>query len=223
LSKRIFVTATNTNIGKTYTSLLLIAALSRIGLRVGVYKPIETGVISIAPDGNALFETALLHNPELKSLSIADIVTLQLPLPAAPYVANEGKAIDLSIFDKALAKIEAVCDIVIIEGAGGLMVPIDETIMMIDLPRYFNATTLLVSHCNLGCINDTLLSIKALEDANLPFVWALNCRTDDLTFDTTSLPYFNHRFKEIYRVDNDIDAIAKVLLDTISLLNEEYV
>jgi dethiobiotin synthetase len=93
--------------------------------------------------------------------------------------------------------------------------------MMIDLPRYFNATTLLVTHCSLGCINDTLLSIKALEDANLPFVWTLNCRTDDLTFDTTSLPYFNHRFKKIYRVDSDIDTIAKALLDTISLQNEE--
>jgi dethiobiotin synthetase len=221
LSKRIFVTATNTNIGKTYTSQLLIAALSRMGLRVGVYKPIETGVITIAPDGNALLETALLHNSELMSLTINDIVTLQLPLPAAPFIANKGKAINLSIFDNALAKIEALCDIVIIEGAGGLMVPIDEKNMMIDLPRYFNATTLLVSHCNLGCINDTLLSIKALEDADLSFVWGLNCRTDNTDFEMTSLPYFTHRYKTIYQINRDIDTIAKALLDTISLQNEE--
>ena len=222
MSKRIFVTATNTNIGKTYTSQLLIGALTRMGLRVGVYKPIETGVITIAPDGNALFQTALIHNQEHKPLSLNDIVTLQLSLPAAPYVANEGKAVNLGIFDKALAKIEALCDIVIIEGAGGLMVPVDEKIMMIDLPRYFNATTLLVTHCALGCINDTLLSIKALKDAELPFVWALNCRAEDLSFDSTSLPYFNYRFEKTYRVDNDIDAIAKALLDTISLPNEEH-
>ncbi len=222
MSKRIFVTATNTNIGKTYTSQLLIAALSRMGLRVGVYKPIETGVITIAPDGNSLFETALLHNPVLKALSLNDIVTLQLPLPAAPFVSNRGKSIDLAIFDNALAKIEALCDVVIIEGAGGLMVPIDENIMMLDLPRYFNATTLLVSHCSLGCINDTLLSIKALEDAELPFVWALNCRLEDLSFDSTSLPYFNYRFKKIYRVNDDIDTIAKALLDTISQPTKEH-
>ncbi len=216
MSKRIFITATNTNIGKTYTSKLLIEAFSRLGLRVGVFKPIETGVVTIAPDGNALFETALIHNPALKSLSLNDIVTLQLPLPAAPFVANKGQSIDLTLFDNALAKIEALCDVVIIEGAGGLMVPIDSEIMMIDLARYFNATTLLVTHCNLGCINDTLLSIKALGEAKLPFVVGFNCRVEDHSFETTSLPYLNHRFGSIYRIDNDIDTIAKALLDTIS-------
>lgn len=217
MTKRIFITATNTNIGKTYTSQLLIKALSHLGLRVGVYKPIETGVTSIPSDGNLLYQSALIYNPSLASLSINDIVTLQYPLPAAPFVANGGKAIDFSLFEKALEKIEALCDIVIIEGAGGLMVPIDEESMMIDLPRFFNATTLLISHCRLGCINDTLLSIKALQDADLPFVWGLNCQSDDSSFEVTSLPYFQHRFDPFYRIDKDIDAIAQALLDTITL------
>lgn len=216
MSKRIFVTATNTNIGKTHTSLLLIEAFTRLGLRVGVYKPIETGVTDIPSDGNALFQAARTHNQALNSLSIEDIVTLQFSLPAAPFVANKGRKIDLSLFDKALDKIETLCDVVIIEGAGGLMVPVDEETMMIDLARYFNAVTLLVTHCNLGCINDTLLSIQALEKAKLPFIWALNCRLDDTDFTTTSLPYFNHQFKKIFRIDQDIDTIAKALLDTIS-------
>ncbi len=216
MTKRIFITATNTNIGKTYTTKLLIEAFSRRGLRVGVYKPIETGVTTIPSDGMDLFETACLHNPALQSLNVSDIVTLQLSLPAAPFVANEGKAIDLRIFDKALAKIETLCDIVIIEGAGGLMVPIDAETMMIDLPRHFNALTLLVTHCNLGCINDTLLSKKALEDAALPYLFGFNCRSEERDFETTSLPYLNYRFKTIYRIDNDIDAVAKALLDTIS-------
>lgn len=216
MSKRIFVTATNTNIGKTHTSKLLIEAFTRLGLRVGVYKPIETGVTDIPSDGNALFQAARTHNQALNSLSIEDIVTLQFSLPAAPFVANKGRKIDLSLFDKALDKIETLCDVVIIEGAGGLMVPVDEETMMIDLARYFNAVTLLVTHCNLGCINDTLLSIQALEKAKLPFIWALNCRLDDTDFTTTSLPYFNHQFKKIFRIDQDIDTIAKALLDTIS-------
>lgn len=215
------MSATNTNIGKTYTSKLLIEAFSRLGYRVGVYKPIETGVASLPYDGDELYQCALSFNPDLATLSLNDIVTLQLPLPAAPFVANEGKAIDLGSFDTALAKIETVCDIVIIEGAGGLMVPIDEHTMMIDLPRYFNAVTFLVTHCNLGCINDTLLSLKALEDARLPHLWGLNCRSSDEGFETTSLPYLNHRFGSLYRLDKDIDAIAKALLDTISLHNEE--
>ncbi|MDD2266558.1 dethiobiotin synthase [Sulfuricurvum sp.] len=216
MSKRIFVTATNTNIGKTFTSQLLIGAFSRMGLRVGVYKPIETGVTTLPADGEALFQTALSFNPELASLSIDDIVTLQFPLPAAPFVANKGEKIDLSRFDTALAKIEALCDIIIIEGAGGLMVPIDDENMMIDLPRHFNAATFLVTHCNLGCINDTLLSINALENAALPYVWGLNCRSEDTSFETVSLPYFSHRFNPLFLIEKDIDAIAKALLDTIS-------
>lgn len=215
MAKRIFVTATNTNIGKTYTSKLLIQALTKMGFKVGVYKPIETGVETIPMDGNELFSSALLYNPSFASLTLDDIVTLRFSLPSAPYVANRGNTIDVSVFDKALEKIESCCDIVIIEGAGGLMVPIDEKIMMIDLPRYFNAATLLVTHCHLGCINDTLLSIKALEDASLPFIWALNCRADNTDFETTSLPYLNRRFDKLYRIDSDIDTLAQALLDTI--------
>jgi dethiobiotin synthetase len=216
LAKRIFITATNTDIGKTYTTTLLIQALSQRGFKVGVYKPIETGVVTIPPDGNALFQHALHYHPSLASLSLEDIVPLRFPLPAAPFVASGGKPIDLGMFDGPLYKIEALCDIVLIEGAGGLMVPIDAHHMIIDLPRYFGATTLLVTHCALGCINDTLLSIKALEDASLPFVWGLNCRSDDTSFEAVSLPYFRHRFEHIYRIDRDIDPLAQALLDTIS-------
>ncbi|MCI4407359.1 MAG: dethiobiotin synthase [Sulfuricurvum sp.] len=216
MSKRIFVTATNTNVGKTYTSKQLIKALFALGLRVGVFKPIETGVENFPLDGKELFDTACRYNPALHSLSINDIVPLQFPLPAAPFVANQGESVDLSVFDAPLAKIEALCDVVIIEGAGGLFVPIDKQTMMIDFPRYFNAVTLLVTHCNLGCINDTLLSAKALSDNDYRFILGFNCRADDETFEKTSLPYLNHRFGSIYRIDHDIDVIAKALLDTIS-------
>lgn len=216
MAKRIFVTATNTDIGKTYTTALLIEAFSKMGYRVGVYKPIETGVVSVPADGQKLFESAQLHNPALCALTLSDIVTLTFPLPAAPFVASGGIPIDFALFGTALAKIEEYCDLVIIEGAGGLMVPIDDERIMIDIPRYFGATTLLVTHCRLGCINDTLLSLDALNAKGLPHRWALNCRTEDVDFDQTSLPYFQHRFEPLYRIDRDIDTLARALLDTIS-------
>jgi len=216
LAKRIFVTATNTDIGKTYTSILLMHALTRLGLRVGVYKPIETGVEEIPVDGNLLFETACSLNPSLSSLSIKDIVPLTFTLPAAPFVANNGNKINLSIFDAPLEKIETLCDIVIIEGAGGLMVQIDDEHKMIDLAQYFKAVTFLVTHCRLGCINDTLLSLEALNHKKIPHLWGLNCKTGDTGFTQISLPYFIHRFKSLYFIDCDIDAIARALLDTIT-------
>jgi dethiobiotin synthetase len=219
LPKRIFITATNTDIGKTYATLLLIEQLSKMGLRVGVYKPIETGVNGLPADGTLLLKTAQHYNAALKNFRINDIVTLSLPLPAAPYIANKAKKIDLSLFDNALAKIEKECDIVLIEGAGGMLTPIDNTLMMIDLAHHFNATTLLITHCNLGCINDTLLNLALLEQRNLKHLWAFNCRDQESTFMKTSAPYFNDHFDSLYFLHHNIKALALALLDKIASTN----
>lgn len=187
-------------------------AFTKMGLRVAVYKPIETGVNGLPADGSLLLKHAQGLNPQLKALRINDIVSLSCSLPAAPYVANKGKKIDLNLFDRALEKIESLCDIVLIEGAGGLMVPLDEELMMIDLARHFKATTLLVTHCKLGCINDTLLSINALEQESLSYLWAFNCRSGDESFTQTSLPYFKTRFDSLYLIGRDNTALAQALL-----------
>lgn len=223
MSKRIFITATNTNVGKTYTTMKLMEALTKMGLRVGVYKPIETGVNGLPADGILLLKHAQMLNPQLKVLRVNDIVSLSLSLPAAPYVANKAKKIDLTHFDRALEKIEALCDIVLIEGAGGLMVPLDEDLMMIDLPRHFNAFTLLVTHCHLGCINDTLLSLNALDSASLPHLWTLNCRAGDESFTQVSLPYLKNKFDPLYVIGHDNTALAQALLDKINQENSQGV
>lgn len=215
MAKRIFITATNTDIGKTYTTTLLVEAFSKMGYRVGVYKPIETGVNGLPQDGMNLLKAAQRHNPQFASFRVQDVVTFSYPLPAAPYIASKALPMDWKPFENAIEKLEKACDILLIEGAGGLYVPIDQTKMMIDVPRHFNAVTLLVSHCALGCINDTLLSQKALEDAKLPFVWGLNCKKGDESFVQISYPYFKYRFENIFFIEKDIDAIAQSLLDTI--------
>ena len=94
-----------------------------------------------------------------------------------------------------MEKIEKLCDIVIIEGAGGLMVPLDKNLMMHDLATHFKATALLVTHCCLGCINDTLLSLEMLKQLKIPYLWTFNCRQNDESFKQTSLPYFKDNFE----------------------------
>ncbi len=221
MSKRIFITATNTNVGKTYTTVKLMEAYTKMGFRVGVYKPIETGVNGLPADGSLLLKRAQSLNPEFQLLRIQDIVSLSLPLPAAPYVANKGKKIDLAQFDRALEKIESLCDIVLIEGAGGPMVPIDDELMMLDLAHHFKATTLLVTHCKLGCINDTLLSLSALENGHISPLWALNCRAEDETFTQVSLPYFKKKFDSLFLIGHDNTALAQALLDKINQENSQ--
>lgn len=212
MAKRIFISATNTDIGKTFTTLKLIEAFNRKGVRVGALKPIETGISDLPPDGTLLLEALQKYNPETASFTIDDVVPIQMRQPAAPFVASGGKPIDLQRIDTALAKIEAVCDVCLIEGAGGLLVPIDREHDIIDLIGYVNAKALLVSHCHLGCINDLRLGLEALERRGIAAEWVLNCREDDHGFAETSQPYFDTMFEKWYRLERDIDALCDALL-----------
>lgn len=211
MTKRIFVTATNTNIGKTYTTKLLLKEFASRGQRVGVIKPIETGVINYPADGEELLECVKELNPKLWSLEVEDIVPITYALPAAPYVASGNTPLDIGKILLKIEELENSCDIVIIEGAGGLYVPIDEEYMMIDLISKLDAVALLVTHCSLGCINDTLLSKKALEEKKILHVTAFNCKEDEVNFSQISEPYFLKIGFEVLKVDNDIEKICDVL------------
>jgi len=212
VAKRIFITATNTDIGKTYVTTHLLKHYASLGFKVAAIKPIETGVEENPLDGTTLLTLMQSLNPATSSLAITDIVPIQYALPAAPYCANNAEPVDLSAVDSAIEKIEPLCDILIIEGAGGLYVPIDKKTMMIDLIQRFRAKALLVSHCRLGCINDTLLSVKAMQQQGLDFVWTLNCRSDDRSFHQVSEPYFKDNFPGFTLFDRDLAKIAEALL-----------
>ncbi len=212
MKKRIFVTATNTDIGKTYTSKLLLREFASRGVRVGVIKPIETGVVdNNAPDGWELLQTIKTLNKEFEGVSLEDIVPIRYELPAAPFVASKNTPLDLKKIDKAIEKLENFCDVLIIEGAGGLYVPIDEKYMIIDLIEHFNASALLVTHCALGCINDTLLSSNVLKDRNISHLVAFNCRNNSESFSVVSEPYFIKSGQKVLKVDENIDTICDVL------------
>jgi len=212
MKKRIFITATNTDIGKTYTTKLLLKEYASFGIRVGVMKPIETGVVDgKAPDGDELLALIKELNPEFKDITLQDIVPITYSLPAAPFVASDNTPLDFKKLDMAIEKLEKLCDVLIIEGAGGLYVPIDGNTMVIDLIKYFKASTLLVTHCSLGCINDTLLSSKALLDKKIPHAIAFNCRANDESFVNVSAPYFSKIGFEVLKVDENIDTICDVM------------
>ena len=212
MAKKIFITATNTNIGKTYTTLKMLHYYASQGLRVGAIKPVETGVVpGIYPDGDLILSTLKELNPECLDLQIEDVVPISYELPAAPYIASNGAMFDFDTLTTAIEKMQERCDVLLIEGAGGLMVPLDYSFMMIDLINFLNAPTLLVSHCALGCINDTLLSLQALEQKNINSVLAFNCRQNDESFVKVSEPYFIKKQQKVLKVDRDIDTICDVL------------
>lgn len=208
MKKRIFITATNTNVGKTYATSLLLKELASRGLKVGVYKPIETGVQDEPDDGRKLFDLALSLNPELNVLGLDTIVPYQFKLPAAPMVAKGKTKIDLAYLSQKLLLIEELCDVVLIEGAGGLMVPVEEDLFMVDFISYFKASVLLISPSKLGSINDTLLSQYLLESKKIAYTWAINIYEDKDTFLQVTAPFYKDGFLSL---QNDIKEIANKL------------
>jgi len=199
----IFITATNTNIGKTYTTLQLIKALSKLGYKVGVFKPIETGVDKYPIDGKALFEEVIKYNQDFKSFNLKDIVPIQFKLPAAPIVAGD---VDFHKIDYTYNKLKQKCDILLIEGAGGIKVPVTKQFYMFDFIRYFNAKSLLIVQSKLGCINDLELNLEFFT----PNVWAINLFDD--SFYEISYPYLKEKYKDVLIIQKDLDKIAKKLL-----------
>lgn len=208
MKKRIFITATNTNVGKTYTTSLLLRELADSGLKVGVFKPIETGVEEEPLDGKKLFDIALSLNPGLSVLDLNTVVPYQFALPAAPMVAKGDVKIDLNYLSKKLSLIEELCDVVLIEGAGGLMVPVEEDLFMVDFISYFKASVLLVSPSKLGSINDTLLSQYLLESKKIAYTWAINIYEDEDTFEAVTAPFYKDGFLSL---QDDIKEIVNKL------------
>lgn len=208
MSKRIFITATNTDIGKTYATSLLLEEFASQGYRVGAFKPIETGVEKEPLDGKKLFDLAKRLNPALSCLTLDTIVPYQFSLPAAPYVAKGAQKIDINILEEKLQEIEEHCDIVLIEGAGGLMVPVEEDLFMVDFISIFKTSTLLVCPSRLGSINDTLLSRHLLESKNIPYTWAINIYEDKDSFESVTAPFYHKNFLSL---QDDIKEITNKL------------
>jgi len=206
---KIFVTATNTNIGKTYTTVALMKEAAKQGLSPAAFKPIETGVLNGKPaDGTILLKTMHQLNPSTHELTINDIVPLQFKLPAAPYVAKGDKTISFDLIKEKVQKIEKLCDILFIEGAGGLLVPIEDDLFMIDLPAIFKVDkTLLISPSRLGSINDTLLSMEALKRREINFDLAINLYEDRESFEEVTLPYYKKAGVSYYLLPRDLSKL----------------
>ncbi|WP_044417542.1 dethiobiotin synthase [Halarcobacter anaerophilus] len=193
---RIFISGTNTDVGKTYASEQILKHYAKKGLKVGYFKPCETGVIDKPLDGSKMFELVKKLNPEFK-VTINDVVPYQFKLPAAPYVAKKEHNIDFEFLKDKIKYLETMCDLLVIEGAGGLMVPVLEDLFMIDLIKIFEAKAVLIAPSKLGCINDILLSIEALKNRKIDFEWYINLYQDKDSFDEVSKPFLEKHFKTL--------------------------
>jgi dethiobiotin synthetase len=161
----VFVSGTDTGVGKTRVGCALVHALRARGIQVGVMKPVETGVGEAGP-----LDALALARAANRADTLADISPLRFALPAAPSVAAEaeGRTIDIGQLVNDFRSLEQGCEWMMVEGAGGLRVPIAPGCDMIDLAKRIALPILLVARASLGTINHTLLSLDAIEERGLP-------------------------------------------------------
>jgi len=158
-----FISGIDTNIGKSYATGFLAAEWAKAGKKVITQKMIQTGNKDIAED--IVFHRKMMgieFLPEDKEkLTMPEIFTY----PASPHLAAkiDNRAIDFDKIEKATKILREKYEIVLIEGAGGLMVPLTEDLLIIDYIAQKNFPVILVTSGRLGSINHTLLSFEAIE------------------------------------------------------------
>jgi dethiobiotin synthetase len=218
---RLGVTGTDTGIGKTVVSCALAARARQLGLRVSAMKPIESGVVErpvsdsgLASDADRLRAACGSTRP----LSVVRPYVLAEPLAPMIAAARANVRIDVRVLDAALTQVELDADVVLVEGAGGLLVPIDLRMSYLDLFARWHLPVLLVAGNKLGVLNHVVLTVRAAEAGGVPVrAIVLTALSDgDATvaeatnFDAlvTLLPHHTIlRFPWVDRPD-DLDALA---------------
>ena len=156
----LFITGTDTEVGKTYVSALIAAALHRAGHRVGVYKPAASGCRPqagglVSDDAVALWEAA--GRPG----TLDEVCPQRFAAPLAPHLAAlaEGRRLDPKLLRSGLDAWLRQSDVVLVEGAGGLMSPLGEEDYVADLALEFGSPLIVVARNGLGTINHTLQTL----------------------------------------------------------------
>lgn len=175
----LFVAGTDTGVGKTHISCLLIEQLKQQGLRVAGMKPVAAGV-----DADGVNEDVQrLMAASNVSAALQDVNPYSFAPPIAPHIAarREGIEIDLALISEAFARLRDRSDVVIVEGAGGLLVPLDESHDMSLIPKLLDLPVLLVVGMRLGCLNHALLTCEAIKARRLTLAgWVANVIDPDM-------------------------------------------
>jgi len=164
----VFVTGTDTGVGKTLIAGAIARRLRRLGRRVEVFKPAASGCRRsreelVSADAEFLAACADSRRP------LREIAPLRYPAALAPNVAaaRAGQAVDLPAMFDAYRRLEGQCECVVVEGVGGLLCPLSDEFWVIHFARMTRLPLVIVARAELGTINHTLLTIHAARSAGL--------------------------------------------------------
>ena len=159
----VFITGTDTGIGKTYASVALLHALRGAGRRAVGMKPVASGCEHTA-DGLRNEDALALQAASVGPPPYAEVNPLAFAAPVSPHLAAaaEGRRVELAPVQAAHARLAACADVVVVEGVGGWLAPLSDTLVAGDLARVLGLPVILVVGLRLGCLNHALLSARAI-------------------------------------------------------------
>ncbi|MDO6446980.1 dethiobiotin synthase [Colwellia sp. 1_MG-2023] len=193
---KLFITATDTDAGKTYVAQSLITALVEKQLRVAVYKPISAGCEKVVTSqGTQLVneDALLLANAANCQQTLANVNPIAFEEPIAPHIAakKHNKPIDLTFLEKHYQSITTnPCDVLITEGAGGWRLPLGNGQFLSELVQSTEQDVILVVNMKLGCLNHAILTYQSIISDGLTCVgWVANC--------LDNMPYLEENIAEL--------------------------
>jgi dethiobiotin synthetase len=165
----VFITGTDTGVGKTLVASALVMHLVQRGIDVGVMKPIETGCLRGAKarsDGMRLQKAAGTDDP------MAEVCPYAFRLPVAPFSAAraEGTIVQIARIIRKFRGLSQKHSLMVAEGVGGVYTPINQSINILDFINRMKLATVVVGRSGLGGINHALLTLHALSRRNIPIV-----------------------------------------------------
>jgi dethiobiotin synthetase len=193
-ARGLFVTGTDTGVGKTRVAVALIHALRARGLRVGAMKPVSAG----SAPGEFNEDVAALLGAANATGAPHDVNPYAFEPAVAPHIAAERARvrIDLDVVAAAYARLAAASDVVVVEGAGGWRVPLNDREDMADLAQRLGLPVVLVVGLRLGCLSHALLTAESIARRRLPWAgWvgnlidpAMACQAENLAALRARLP-----------------------------------
>ena len=174
--KNFFITGTDTDAGKTFITCALIEAFATLGLRATPMKPIAAGVINI--NGiNINPDVAALREVSESKAALRDSNPYCFTEAIAPHLAaqHENVLIEMHVIRAAFERLKADADTVLVEGAGGFLVPLSASQSMAEIPAALSLGVILVVGMRLGVLNHALLTVEAIRVRGLTLAgWVAN-------------------------------------------------
>lgn len=164
--RQLFITATDTGVGKTLVSGLLLNFLRGQGIKAGYQKWAATGGAESVAD---LERVVALAGREPAPVPLDLQVPYRFPFAASPHLAAEqaGQEIESAVIIAAYETLKKSCEVLLVEGVGGVLVPLRRDLLLADLIARWQIPTLLVARSGLGTLNHTLLTLEALRSRKI--------------------------------------------------------